>query len=359
MSKQVVVSFTLLMSLLLVLFGSCSVSENSKKTTYMQNPRLKTIHPDVEWKGTPVNEKGQFANLYLEFESSFADLWKWQTSKNPQREEKKADTRTLTIKQGAEIPKNGDDFLIWLGHASYLIQLNGKVLLTDPVLFDNFFLKRQSDLPFPVESLPSIDYLLLSHNHRDHCDKKTIQFLSDKNPDMKILTGLKVGEVIDDWTRGQEIQEAGWYQEFQTEGITITYVPARHWSRRWLWDLNENLWGGFYLSTSEQTVYFMGDSGFGPHFKDISTIMGKPDYCLMGVGAYKPEWFMAQAHISPTDAITAFNILGGTYFIPMHYGTFDLSDEPRMEPWDVLKANEGQLAGTLIAPVVGANLFQR
>ncbi|WP_375586454.1 MBL fold metallo-hydrolase [Cyclobacterium xiamenense] len=357
--NRTIVPFIRVMSFLLVVFGSCSVSENSKKITYMHNPRLKTVHPSADWKGTPMNENGQFTNLYHEFESSFADLWKWQTSENPQKEEKKNDTRTLAVAPDAYLPKNGEDFLIWLGHASFLMQLNGKVIITDPVLFDNFFLKRQSELPFPVEALPTIDYLLLSHNHRDHCDKKTIQFLAEKNPDMKILTGLKVGDVIGDWTQGQEIQEAGWYQEFQTADITITYLPARHWSRRWLWDLNENLWGGFYLSTSEKTIYFMGDSGFGPHFKDISSIMGAPQYCLMGVGAYKPEWFMAQAHISPPDAISAFNTLGGAYFIPMHYGTFDLSDEPKMEPWDVLETNEGQLNGKLLRPFLGMNLFQK
>jgi L-ascorbate metabolism protein UlaG (beta-lactamase superfamily) len=79
----------------------------------------------------------------------------------------------------------------------------------------------------------------------------------------------------------------------------------------------------------------------------------------MGVGAYKPEWFMAQAHISPTDAISAFNTLGGAYFIPMHYGTFDLSDEPKMEPWDVLETNEEQLNGKLLRPFLGMNLFQK
>lgn len=102
----------------------------------------------------------------------------------------------------------------------------------------------------------------------------------------------------------------------------------------------------------------MGDSGMGPHFEDIKNTMGHPELCLMGVGAYKPEWFMAQAHISPTDAIKAFNILEGKNFIPMHFGTFDLSDEPRMEPWDVLKENEKLINGKLVFPILGKNLLQ-
>ncbi|NHE56107.1 MBL fold metallo-hydrolase [Cyclobacterium plantarum] len=344
--------------LFLFLFISCFSPEENTDITFMYNPKLKTIHPSDSWKGNPMNSKGEFINLYQPFDSSFGDLWKWQTSPNPQKEEKAAETRTLEWNKQAVIPRDGKDFLIWLGHASFLIQLNGQVILTDPVLFDNFFLKRESPLPFPVENLPPIDYLLISHNHRDHCDKKSIQFLSENNPDMKILTGLKLGEVLQDWTRGQEIQEAGWYQQYQTADLTITYLPSRHWSRRWLWDLNENLWGGFHIAHADKTVYFMGDSGFGKHFEDIRQIMGDPEYCLMGVGAYKPEWFMSQAHISPQDAINAFNILKGKYFIPMHYGTFDLSDEPIMEPWDILNSNQKEINGKLIAPVLGNNLFQ-
>ncbi len=355
---EVKIGLLILASTVFFLTIGCSSSKDSNKTTYMHNPELKTVHPSPDWKGNPVNGKGQFTNLYHEFESSFGDLWKWQTSKNPQKEEKEAETRTLNVKEEAKVPEGDSDFLIWLGHASYLMRINGKVILTDPVLFDNIFLKRESQLPFSPESLPPIDYLLLSHNHRDHCDKKTIRFLSDNHPNMKILTGLKLGEVIGGWTNGQEIQEAGWYQQFKTEGLTITYLPARHWSRRWLWDLNENLWGGFYLTGPDKTLYFMGDSGYGAHFGDISDIMGKPQYCLMGVGAYKPEWFMAQAHISPTDAIKAFNTLGGSYFIPMHFGTFDLSDEPRMEPWDLLTTNQNSINGKLINPIVGIDLFQ-
>ncbi|SHM92458.1 L-ascorbate metabolism protein UlaG, beta-lactamase superfamily [Cyclobacterium lianum] len=336
----------------------CASAEEDLKVSYMHNPALKTIHPAESWKGNPVDQDGRFLNLYHKFDSSFGDLWKWKTSANPQKEEKESETRKLEVNEQANIPEDDEDYLIWLGHASFLIRINGKVMITDPILFDNFFLKRESPLPFPAEDLPAIDYLLISHNHRDHCDKKSIQFLSEKNPGMEILTGLKLGKVIRDWTRGQEIQEAGWYQQYQTADLTITYLPSRHWSRRWLWDLNENLWGGFHIAHNGKTVYFMGDSGFGKHFEDIRQIMGNPEYCLMGVGAYKPEWFMSQAHISPQDAIEAFNILGGRYFIPMHYGTFDLSDEPRMEPWDILNSNQKEINGNLIAPVLGNNLFQ-
>ena len=101
----------------------------------------------------------------------------------------------------------------------------------------------------------------------------------------------------------------------------------------------------------------MGDSGYDPHFKLISDTLGSPDYAIMGVGAFKPEWFMHPAHTSPMDAARAFLDMGGKNFIPMHFGTFDLSNEPLLEPLDWLKANPEAVNGKLIEPVVGRNLF--
>lgn len=330
------------------------------KIGFSSNPELLTIPPSEDWKGNPMDKNGRFSNLYHPFTSSFGDLLKWQMSKNPQKEEKKAETRKLLVDFDDALFSSGDDYLIWLGHASYLMQIQGQVILTDPLLFDNTFLKRESELPLPIEKLPHLDYILLSHNHRDHCDKQTLQYLADNNPDLKILTGLGLEEVISSWTNGHFIQEAGWYQQYSVldSGIQITYVPTRHWSRRWLWDDNKSLWGGFYIQTTDYSIYFMGDSGQGPHFADIKNTLGTPDYCLMGVGAFKPEWFMHQAHISPRDAIDAFNALEGKYFIPMHFGTFNLSDEPRMEPWDILVQNRSEIKGDLVEPVLGKNLLR-
>jgi len=326
---------------------------------FVSNPNLTTVSPDTAWRGNPLDGEGRFVNLNHPFESSFSDLLKWQLSKNPQKEEKKADSRQLPIDFDEQIFQGTADYLIWLGHATYLIRLNGKVFLTDPLLFDNTFLKRKSDLPFALDILPALDFILLSHNHRDHCDKKSLSYLTANNPSLQILTGLGLANVIDNWTDGHLIQEAGWYQQYAKlgRGISITYVPSRHWSKRWLNDDNKSLWGGFYIQSEDTSIYFMGDSGKGAHFSDIKNTLGAPDYCLMGVGAYKPEWFMSQSHISPMDAIDAFNDMEGNYFIPMHFGTFDLSDEPIMEPWDILVKDEQSIKGTLVEPVLGRNLL--
>ncbi|WP_238531649.1 MBL fold metallo-hydrolase [Nitritalea halalkaliphila] len=153
--------------------------------------------------------------------------------------------------------------------------------------------------------------------------------------------------------------EAGWFQRYplQKKGLEITYLPARHWSRRGLLDENKTLWGGFYIKSKTKSIFFMGDSGYDAHFKLIADALGAPDYAIMGVGAYKPEWFMAQAHISPLDAIKAFNEMGAKTFIPMHYGTFDLSDEPSLEPWDVLWEHKKTINGKLEEGILGRNYF--
>ena len=354
--KPVVVFMIIIPLAMLYMFTS---SNKDTEMRFVSNPTLTTVPPDSTWRGNPIDAKGRFVNLYHPFESSFFDLLKWQLSTNPQKEEKQAETRHLSIDFDGEIFQGSEDYLIWLGHATYLMRLNGTVMLTDPVIFDNTFLKRNNNLPFPAEMLPQLDYILLSHNHRDHCDKNSLSYLFANHPSVRILTGLGLEDVIQGWTDGQEIQEAGWYQQYASldQDIAITYVPSRHWSKRWLKDDNKSLWGGFFIKSGEKSIYFMGDSGKGNHFADIKNTLGSPDYCLMGVGAYKPEWFMHQAHISPMDAIDAFNVLEGNSFIPMHFGTFDLSDEPRMEPWDILVREKKSIQGVLVEPVLGRNLF--
>ncbi|MCC5922015.1 MAG: MBL fold metallo-hydrolase [Cyclobacteriaceae bacterium] len=331
--------------------------KSNEEVKYVYNPNLKTIHPDTDWQGTPF-EDGMYKNLYTPFENSFADLLKWQMTKNPQKQDKKADKRVLRTIKGIDFLNSSDDMILWLGHASFFIRLSGTTFLIDPIFFDSPFLKRASELPFSPDELDAIDYILISHDHRDHCDEKTLRFLGEQLPDAKVLTGLDMGGLLSEWMPNNEIEEAGWYQEYNSKDFagSLVFVPARHWARRGLTDLNQRLWGGFFLKTEDKSIFYMGDSGNDPHFEDIARICGQPDYCIMGVGAFKPEWFMAQAHISPMDAVDAFHRMGGKHFIPMHYGTFDLSDEPLLEPQDWLNENSRKIKGDLRVLSVGEPL---
>lgn len=322
------------------------------------NPKLPYDKTPENWKGTPQLSDGTFQNLYHPFEASLAAVLKWKLNKNPQEEEKKADKRRLDVEKIGTFQPNGKDELIWLGHASYLLYIGGVTILIDPVWLDNWVLKRNSVLPIIPEKIRDVDYILISHDHRDHCDEATLKLLGGLLPDAKILTGLNMTPLLQPWMPKNKIQEAGWFQSYAlSESLRITYVPSRHWSRRGLMDTNQRLWGGYYIESSDKTIYFMGDSGYGPHFKLISDTLGSPDFALMGVGAFKPEWFMHPAHTSPMDAARAFRDMGGKNFIPMHFGTFDLSDEPMLEPLDWLRANPEAVNGALIDPFLGRNLI--
>lgn len=337
-----------------------SEDNQENEVRYVFNPALTTVHNGLVWKGTPQLKDGTFRNLYKPFDSSFWDLLTWKWRENPYKEAKEKDTRSLEVQDASELVKSGDDFMIWLGHASFLFRLQGTVYLVDPILMDNLFLKRETDLPLEMDDFPSIDYILISHNHRDHCDKQTISKLADQHPNAVFLTGLGMKDLLQGWVDGHEIQEAGWYQQFEISDphMEITFLPSRHWSRRWLADTNKRLWGGFYFTTPEKRIYFMGDSGDGIHFDEISAQMGSPDIAIMGVGAFRPEWFMEQSHINPIDAIQAFNRMKGKNFFPMHFGTFDLSDEPMLEPLDLLLQHQNTLKGNFIYPVIGKNFLE-
>lgn len=147
------------------------------------------------------------------------------------------------------------------------------------------------------------------------------------------------------WGIKNQIQEAGWYQQYNTTSdIAIDYLPSQHWSRRWLTDTNVHLWGSFMIQnkTNNKTIYFAGDSGYGQHFLDIGNEYNI-DIAMIGIGAYEPQWFMQSAHTGPTDAYRAFTDLKAKYWIPMHYGTFDLSDEPIFYPEQILRENHPEV----------------
>ena len=325
-------------------------------SSYTSNPDLPTIPLPFEWKGTPLDSNGRFLNHEFAFINSFKEVLKWQIMKNPQKDEKKKDTWKLECKTDSGFLTSSSDCIVWLGHASFFIRVSGITLLIDPILFDVSLIKRKSPLPVDPNQFKNIDYILISHDHRDHCDTKSLSLLSKNNPNATYLTGLKVDAVIKKCTKSSAIQAAGWYQQFNTKPeIKITYVPSRHWGRRYLTDTNVRLWGGYVIEAAGKTIYFGGDSGYGSHFADIGRIFPSVDYALIGIGAYKPEFFMGQSHLSPADGIKAFHDTNAKHLIPMHYGTFDLADEPLSDPIRELKKEHDKqhVAGDILYVCAG------
>lgn len=291
-----------------------------------------------EWQGNPIDSKNRYMNIDGPSERGFGQLLQWQLSRNKYSSKKKGQKTNVKVDKSRAFLNTTEDHFTWLGHASFLFQLGGKIIITDPVLFDIWPLKRYTELPCSSQELTGIDIILLSHNHRDHADKRSMTHLTKLNPNAVIFTGLGIANLLKGWGIKNEIVEAGWYQEYPkiNDGLTIQYLPAKHWNRRFLHDLNQMLWGSFMIHYNEKCIYFGGDSGLGSHFEEIGK-MFDIDIAFLGIGAYEPIWFMNTSHTSPKDALQAKEELKADYLIPMHYGTFDLSDEPIFNPKEELE----------------------
>lgn len=304
--------------------------------SFLHNPRLLFARPDF-----PGNyfQDGQFYHArYASAEAPLGRVLRWQLAGNPQKQEKTRDPFRLRCISDSGFLNNEEDTLVWLGHASFFIRMQGVTMLTDPCWGNLPIIPRRVGLPVPISSFRNIDYLLLSHGHRDHYDADCVNQLIDQNPRMELLLPLKLSELLGRRRALVAHQEAAWWQRFATRPeVEITFLPAKHWNRRWLHDFNRQLWGSFLIRSGSRAVYFGGDSAYAGHFKETKQWLGDTDICLLPVGAYRPPFMMRDAHMNPSEAVRAFRDLGGKTLIPDHYGTYDLSDEPTGEPVRLLQ----------------------
>ncbi|HEX7056883.1 MAG TPA: MBL fold metallo-hydrolase [Bacilli bacterium] len=232
----------------------------------------------------------------------------------------------------------GTPALTWIGHSSFLIQIGGLNLLVDPVWAKRMgFAKRLSPPGLPLDAMPAADFVLISHSHYDHLDFPTLRKLSG---DPTYLVPLGLGELFR--RKGfQQVKEFAWWEQMRRTDIAITFVPARHWSRRTLRDLNKSLWGGWVIHSNGKTIYFVGDSGYHDEFKTIGKRY-RIDVVLMPIGAYEPEWFMKNQHVSPEEAVQSYIDLQAEWMVPMHYGAFRLADDTPKEALDRLHQSWAQ-----------------
>ena len=327
-------------------------------TSRTSNPELKTILSS--WQGTPLDQEGRFMNHEFPFIHKFGTVFKWMTQKNPQKEFKKNDTWKMPVLKDDSFLSSREDMIVPFGHATFFIRLNGKQILIDPVIGKIPATKRHTEFPINPEKLVNLDYVLVSHAHYDHCDKDSLKLIQKQNPNVKFLTGLNMKPLLEKWVNKNEIQEAGWYQQYVTDSeVEIYFLPSRHWSNRSLGDANERLWGGFVLKSKDKTIYFGGDSGYGDHFKEAGELFPNIDVALIGAGAYSPRWFMASNHQDPEHAVQAFNDIKAKTMIPFHYGTLDQADEPLSEPEKILLSleKEGKIKQKLKIMKLGEVLF--
>jgi len=220
-----------------------------------------------------------------------------------------------------------DDFILWLGHASFYIQLDGIKILTDPVM-EVPLTPRLVPLPIKLEELEP-DIILVSHGHFDHLDLKALDALKVYDKKTKIIMPTDLSSYL---KKEANTTELDWFEEYDAESLSITALPASHWHRRGVFDFNRALWCSFSIIYKEKTIFFAGDTAFDSHFKEIQKYLPKIDVALMPIGAYLPREVMQTNHIDPQEALQATEVLDAKTMIPYHYGTFKLSDEPIGEP---------------------------
>lgn len=236
--------------------------------------------------------------------------------------------------------------LTWIGHATFLVQIGGLNVITDPMLS-----MRASPLPFlgprrvvpagvAVEALPPVDAVLLSHNHYDHLDDRTVRRLAEQRPAARWFVPLG----LERWLRRRgvrEVQELDWWEETRLGPLSIGCTPAQHFSARGVSDRDQTLWCGWSVAAPARQIFFAGDTGYHPEFPAIGDRFGPFHAALLPIGAYAPRWFMRPVHMSPEEAVQAYRDLHqsrppiagrAAVMVGMHWGTFPLTDEPFDEP---------------------------
>jgi L-ascorbate metabolism protein UlaG (beta-lactamase superfamily) len=231
------------------------------------------------------------------------------------------------------------DTLTWIGHASFLLQIDGLNILTDPHLTPRASPvsfagpKRVVPPALDFDDLPHIDVVVVSHNHYDHMDAETLESLAaQRGGPPRYFVGLG----LERWFAARGIStadELDWWDSRKVGGVTFTFVPVQHWSKRTLWDANETLWGGWMIETPRFRFFHAGDAGYSADFADIRARFAPIDLAALPIGGYAPRWFMRVNHLDPDEAVTVYRDLDARYAVGMHWGTFaDLTDEPLDEP---------------------------
>ncbi|CBW26921.1 conserved hypothetical protein [Halobacteriovorax marinus SJ] len=227
--------------------------------------------------------------------------------------------------------------ITFVNHATFLIQFRGFNILTDPIWskraspFSWIGPNRVREPGVKIEDLPKIDLVIISHNHYDHLDVKTLKTLNDLSP-FKVIVPLGDKSLIES-IGIKDVHELDWWEEVRiSEDIQITFTPTQHGSARGVFDRDKSLWGSFYIKNKSRSIYFGGDAGYSKYFKETRERLGAPEIALLGIGAYNPRWFMKSIHMNPLEAVIAHKDLEAKLSIGMHYGTFQLSSEGIDEP---------------------------
>jgi L-ascorbate metabolism protein UlaG (beta-lactamase superfamily) len=252
--------------------------------------------------------------------------------------------------------------VLWIGHSTTLIQTPRLNIMTDPILFDSigpsvFGINTVTNPGLLIESLPTIDLILISHNHYDHLDLRSLHALVDRQrrAPPTILVGRGVGPLLKN-AGLSSYAELDWDESVTAKDAQVHFLEAIHTSRRGIWDTNSTLWGAFLIDSPQGRIYFAGDSAYGPHFRAIYEKYGATRVGLLPIGAYEPRWFMYRMHMNPDEAVRAHLDLHSQSTIGIHLGLIDNAGESYDAPVnDLIAARraQGVDATKFVAPHYG------
>jgi L-ascorbate metabolism protein UlaG (beta-lactamase superfamily) len=252
----------------------------------------------------------------------------------------------------------------FIGHSTFLLQVGRSSILTDPVFtthagpFGRLGPRRVRPPAHPISSLPSVDVVVISHNHYDHLQPGSLREIDARFGPAFVTTLGNAGLLRRIGLR--RVSELDWWSQEHMGDVAITCTPAQHFSARGLRDRNRTLWGGFGLSVADKTIYFTGDSGYCAHFAEIGRRLRPIDLALVPIGAYEPRWFMAPVHVNPEEAVRIHLDLRARVSVAMHFATFKLTDEGYDEPITALEAAKraaGVAPETFLVPPFGGTLI--
>jgi L-ascorbate metabolism protein UlaG (beta-lactamase superfamily) len=313
---------------------------------------------------TPVSDHFDGSRFHNRVTGSDYSLWQeveigWEL--RTKRKNWPARFETTPYRAPPDPVRNGIRVL-WVGHSTTLIQTPRLNIITDPILFDSigpgvFGLNTVTSPGLIIESLPPIDLILISHNHYDHLDVRSLRALFDRQRTAppKILVGRGLGPLLRN-AGLSSYAELDWDESVTIKDAQVYFLEAVHTSRRGIRDTNNTLWGSFLIDSPEGRIYFAGDSAYGTHFRRIYEKYGAPRVSLLPIGAYEPRWFMSRMHMNPDEAVRAYLDLHSESSIGIHFGLIDNAGESYEAPVEDLIAARrahGVDATNFIAPHYG------
>ena len=305
--------------------------------------------------------ENKFVNTSIDYSTNFKNIWEvgkafFTTKRQTPLPKKALPVQSITRE---EILNEKNDVVYRLGHSSLLMKVSGKIILADPVFseraspFATMGPKRFHQSPISITELPDVDAVIISHDHYDHLDKKSIHLLDKKVN--RYFVPLGVGTTLQAWgISTAKVVELNWWQTQSINNIDITATPAQHFSGRGLFDRDKTLWASWVIRSPETKLFFSGDSGYFDGFKQIGERYGPFDLTMIETGAYNELW--SDIHMLPEQSVQAHIDLKGKAMLPVHNSTFDLALHDWYEPLERATSAANQNNVKLLTPVMGEKI---